>query len=207
MVRPLSLWTRIAAASALVFVTGCVFSAGPVHLRINTGGERYDDFVIEPVQEYARLHSSEMVRMDALVVASEEELTLPEFSTGWTFQTLLVSAYHPEFVYAWTGQAKTASGEMTLRPLEPQRWADFIEEHGEVGLRVVQNHLELLLASYVPAFEAGEPRKRLRRYLPGLRDLAQRARWLSKPSSRWRTEADARAEVEETLQAVSNMMQ
>lgn len=207
MVQSLSLWTRIATASALVFVTGCDFSAGPVHLRIDTGGERYDDFVIVPFQEYGRFHGSKMVLMDALIVASEEVLTLPEFSTGWTFQTLFVSTYHPEFVYAWTAEAKTASGEMTLRPIEPQRWAHYLEEHGEVGLNVIQNHLEQLLASYVPAFEAGEPRRRLRRYLPGLRDLVQRARWLSKPSSRWRTQADARAEVEETLQAISKLMQ
>lgn len=207
MIGTLSLRSLIAAASALVFVTGCDFSAGPVHLRIQTGGERYDDFVIEPVKEFSRFHSSEMVRMDALVVASEEELTLAKFSTGWTFAALFVSAYHPEFVYVWTGEAKSASSEMTLRPLQPQRWVDYLEEHGEVSLMVVQNHLELMLVSYVPAFEAGESRKRLRRYLPGLRELVQRASWLSRPSSRWRTEADARAEVQETLKAISELMQ
>ena len=58
-----------------------------------------------------------------------------------------------------------------------------------------------------PAFEARESRKRLRRYLPGLRELVQRASWLSRPSSRWRTEADARAEVQETLQTISELMQ
>ncbi len=85
---------------------------------------------------------------------------------------------------------------MTLRPLQPQRLVDYLEEHRGVSLRVVQNHLELLLVSYVPALEAGESRKRLRRYLPGLRELVQRASWRSRPSSRWRTEADARAEVQ-----------
>lgn len=207
MIGTLSLRSLIAAASALFLVTGCDFSAGPVHLRIQTGGERYDDFVIEPVKEYSRFHSSEMVRMDALVVASEEELTLAKFSTGWTFAALFVSAHHPEFLYVWTGEAKSASSEMTLRPLQPQRWVDYLEEHGEVSLMVLQNHLELMLVSYVPAFETGEPRKRLRRYLPGLRELAQRASWLSRPSSRWRTEADARAEVQETLKAISELMQ
>jgi hypothetical protein len=178
-----------------------------VHLQIQTGGVRYDDFVIQPTQEYGRFHSSKMVSMDALVVASEEELTLPKFSAGWTFQTLFVSAYHPDFLYVWTAEAKSASSEMTLRPLQPQRWVDYLEEHGEVSLRVVQNHLELLLASYVPAFETRESRKRLRRYLPGLRELVQRASWLSRPSSRWRTEADARAEVQETLLLISKSMQ
>jgi len=183
-------------ALALVAATGCDSSIGPVHLRIQTGGVRYDDFVIQPTQEYGRLHSSKMVSRDALVVASEEELTLPKFSTGWTFTTLFVSAHHPEFLYAWTAEAKSASSEMTLRPLQPQRLVDYLEEHRGVSLRVVQNHLELLLVSYVPAVEAGESRKRLRRYLPGLRELVQRASWRSRPSSRWRTEADARAEVQ-----------
>jgi hypothetical protein len=205
----LSLRSLIAAgtALALVAVTGCESSIGPVHLRIQTGGVRYDDFVIQPTQEYGRFHSSKMVSMDALIVSSEEELTLPKFSAGWTFQTLFVSAFHPEFTYVWTAEAKSASSEMTLRPLQPQRWVDYIEEQGEVSLRVVQIHLEQLLVSYVPAFEARESRKRLRRYLPGLRELVQRASWLSRPSRRWRTEADARAEVQETLQTISELMQ
>ena len=63
-----------------------------------------------------------------------------------------------------------------------------------------------MLLSYVPVFEAGESRKRLRRYLPGLHDLVERASWLSKPSSRWPTEADARAGLEEAFQAVSELM-
>lgn len=207
MTGTLSPRSLIAAASLLVFAAGCDFSAGPVHLRIQTGGVRYDDFVIQPFKEYSRFHSSKMVLMEALVVASEEELTLPKFSTGWTFATLFVSAYHPEFVYVWTAEAKSASSEMTLRPLQPQKWVDYLKEHREVSLMVVQNHLELILASYVPAFETGESRKRLRRYLPGLRELAQSASWLSRPSSRWRTEADARAEVHKTLEAISELMQ
>jgi hypothetical protein len=206
MVRLVSLRTLIAAASALVFVSGCDFSAGPVHLQILTGGVRYDDFVIQPMQEYARFHSSKMVLMDALIVASEEQLTLPKFSVGWTFQVLGVSVHHPEFLSTWTGESKSPNREMTLRPLQPQRWVDYLKEHGEVGLHVVENHLQVMLLSYVPVFEAGESRKRLRRYLPGLRELVQRASWLSRPSSRWPTEADARAEVQETLQAISELI-
>jgi len=212
-----------------VITAGCASSIGPVHFRIETQGVRYDDFVIEPTQEYGRFrietqgvryddfvieptqeygrfHSSKMVSMDALVVASEEELTLPRFSVGWTFTTLLVSAYHPEFVYAWTGKARSAGGEMTLPPLSPQSWADYLEEHGGVSLRVVDGHLDRILLAYVPVFEPGDPRKRLRRYLPGLRALVSRASWQSRPSSHWPTEAKARADVEQKLGAISALM-
>jgi len=151
--------------------------------------------------------ASVMVLMNALVVASEEELTLPKFSTGWTFTTLLVSAYHPEFLYDWTGKADSSSDELALSPLQPQRWVDYLDEHGEVSLFGVAGHLDHLLRSYVPAFEAGESRKRLRRYLPGLRKLVQRASWLSGDSRYWSTETEARADLQETLQTLSDLMQ
>jgi hypothetical protein len=188
-------------------VTGCVFEAGPAHLRIQTDGKRYDDFVIEPIQEYGRIHSSEMIVMDALIVASEEELTLPKFSTGWTFTSLLVSAYHPEFVYAWTGKADSSSDELMLSPMRPRRWADYLEEYGEVSMEVVGGHLDNLLRSYVPTFEAGESRKRLRHYLRGLGELVQRASWLSGDSRLWATETEARADMQYKLQALSDLMQ
>jgi len=194
------------ALSTLVLAAGCDFSAGPAYLRIETGGERYDDFVLEPVQEYGRIHSSEMVVMDGVVVASEEDLILPEFPVGWTFTTLLVSAYHPEFAYSWTGQADSSSDELVLSPIRPQRWEDYLEEHGEVSLSVVWNHLELLRISYVPAFESGEPRKRLKRYVPGLRELIQKASWVAADSRYWAAEDEARADLEEMLQALVDLM-
>lgn len=199
----------IAGASvlALGIVTGCESSIGPVSLEIETGGVRHDDFVIVPIHEYGRLHGSKMLSMDALVVPSEEVLTLPEFSVGWTFTTLLVSVYHPEFVYAWTGKAKTPDGDMTMPRIRPKRLADHIEEHGGISLLAVEAHLDRLLLDYVPAFEAGEPRRRLRRYLPGLRELARRASWQSRPSSRWPTEADARRDLDETLRDMADAMQ
>ncbi len=202
----LSRRSLILAASVVVFVAECDFSAGPAYLRIQTGGERFDDFVIEPVQEYGRIHSSEMVVMDGVVVASEEDLTLPEFPVGWTFTTLLVSAYHPEFVYAWTGQADSSSDELILSPLRPQRWTDYIEEHGEVSLSVVANQLHHLLIAYVPVFEAGEPRQRLRRYLPGLRELIRTASWVRGDARRWDTEDEARADLLETLETLADLM-
>jgi hypothetical protein len=194
------------AASILVLLAGCDFSAGPAYLRIETGGERYDDFVLEPVQEYGRIHSSEMVVMDGVVVASEEDLTLPEFSVGWTFTTLLVSAYHPEFAYSWTGQADSSSDELILSPIRPQRWEDYLEEHGEVSLSVVWNQLEHLRISYVPVFEAGESRKHLQRYVPGLRELIQIASWVPADSRHWATEDEARADLAEMLQALADLM-
>lgn len=207
MIAALALRALIGGAIPLVLVTGFFFSAGPAYLRIDTGGERYDDFVIEPVQEYARFHSSKMVRMETLVVASEEDLTIPEFATGWTFATLLVSAFHPEFLYAWTGKADSSSDALNLSPLRPKRWTDYLEEHGEVSLHVVANHLDLLLTSYVRTFEVGEPRRRLRRYIPGLRALVQKASWLSADSRYWRSEDEARADLERKIQSLSDMMQ
>ena len=197
----------IVATSILVLVTGCDFEAGPAYLRIQTDGKRYDDFVIEPIQEYGRIHSSEMVVMNPLIVASEEELTLPKFSVGWTFSSLLVSAYHPEFVYAWTGKADSSSEELILSPLRPRRWAHYLEEYGEVSMEVVGGHLDHLLRSYVPTFEAGEARRRLRRYLPGLGELVQRASWLSGDSRVWATETEARADLQDKLQVLSGLMQ
>ena len=205
-----SLFSRslIAAGTGLacVAVTACNSSIGPVHLRIQTGGVRCDNFVMEPVQEYGRLHGSRMVEMDPQVVASEEDLTLPEFSVGRTFTTLLVSAYHPEFVYVWAGEPKPSNGEMAMA-LQPQSWVDFLEEHRQVSLRRVESHLDLLQLKYVPVFEAGEPRERLRRYIPGLRALVESASWLSGDSGSWASEEDARADLQEKLQALLESMQ
>lgn len=190
----------------MIVAGGCDSSIGPVHLEIDTGGVRYDDFVIEPVQEYGGFHGSKMVSMDAMVVASEEALSLAEFRVGWTFTTLLVSAYHPEFTYVWTGQAKTRRSEMMLPALKPQKWSDYRDEHGEVSLRMVEAHLDRILLSYIPAFEPGERRRRLRRYLPGLHELADRATWQSRPSSHWANEAEARADLHATLQKISDSL-
>lgn len=99
---------QVLITSALLFLAGCGFETGPVHLRIQTGGLRYDDFVIQPVQEYGRFHGSKMVRMPPLVVASEEDLVVPKFSAGWTFQALLVSAYHPALRLSSRAMTSTA---------------------------------------------------------------------------------------------------
>ena len=207
MIGTLSARSLVAAASILAVVSGCVFDAGPAELRIQTGGVRYDDFVIVPVQEYGRFHSSEMVLMDALVVPTEEDLTLPKFKAGWSFMTLLVSGYHPEFAYAWTGKADSSSKELILSPMRTRRWADYREEYGEVSLMVAGGHLDNLLLSYLPAFEPGEQRLHLRRYLAGLRELVESASWQSGDSRIWATEAEARADLQEKVQALSDLMQ
>jgi hypothetical protein len=49
---------------------GCNSSVGPVQLQIKTRGVRYDDFVIEPTQEYGHKHGSKTVSMDAQIVAA-----------------------------------------------------------------------------------------------------------------------------------------
>ena len=60
--------------------------------------------------------------------------------------------------------------------------------------------------AYVPVFEAGEPRQRLRRYLPGLRELIQNASWVPGDARRWDTEDEARADLEGTMQILENLM-
>ena len=207
MTGSLALRMPLAAMAVVLAATGCEFRAGPASLRIDTGGERYTDFVIEPVQEYGWIHSSEMVRMPALVVASEEDLTLASFETGWNFTTLLVSAYHPEFLYSWTGKVDSESDDLILSPLRPRKWTDFLAERGEIGLEPVANHLEHLLGTYVPAFAPGEPRRRLRRYLPGLEALARAATWSRADTRRWATEAEAREDLARRLRALSEAMQ
>ena len=207
MIRIISRPLSIAVTTLMLVLPGCSFSAGPANFHIETGGVRYDDFVIEPIQEYGRIHSSDMVVMDPLIVASEEEMTIPPFSTGWFFTTLLVQAFHPEFVYSWTGKADSSREDLILSPLRPRRWSEYLEEHEEVSMQVVGNHLDQLLTSYLPAFEPGEPRSRLRRYLPGLRELLGRARWLAGDARYWATEAAGRAALEQKLQALDALMQ
>ena len=90
--------------------------------------------------------------------------------------------------------------------LRPQSWVDYLDEHGEVSMRMVEGHLDRLLLVYIPVFEAGESRRRLRRYLPGLHALVGRASWQSQPSSHWATEDQARGDLRETLQAISDSM-
>lgn len=206
MVRALCPRRLLTVAGAALLASACDFSAGPAYLRIDTGGERYTDFVIEPVQENGLIHSSEMVRMPARVVSTEEDLTLPAFETSWNFTTLLVSAYHPEFVYTWTGKADSSSEDLTLSPLHPQKWTDFLREHGRIALERVADHLDHLLLVYVPAFEAGEPRRRLRRYLPGLEALVRSASWSTGDARRWATASEARQDLARRLDRLSDLM-
>ena len=112
---------------------------------------------------------------------------------------------NPEAVGA-SSQADSSSEELILSPLQPQRWTDYIEQHGEVSLSVVANQLHHLQIAYVPVFEAGEPRQRLRRYLPGLRELIQNASWVSGDARHWDTEDEARADLLETLETLADLM-
>ncbi len=70
----------------------------------------------------------------------------------------------------------------------------------------IPSRMSLILAASVLVFVAGEPRKRLRRYLPGLHALIQKGRWVSGDSRRWATEDEARAELLETLQTLAELM-
>lgn len=187
-------------------LSGCDFTAGPAYLRIETGGVRYEDFVVEPVQEYGRIHSSKMVKMPGIVVASEEDIVIPRFSTGPLFSTLLVSVYHPEFMYDWTGQADSNSDELLMTPAQPRLWSDYIEKEGPPHMERVWNHLELISCCYVPAFDPGGPRQRLQRYLPVLTEIVARSKWQPGDSSRWPNEQAARAQLEAQLEALAGML-
>lgn len=186
---------------------GCDLAAGPAYLRIETGGIRYDDFVIEPVQEYGRIHSSEMVKMAGIVVASEEDIVIPRFTIGPLFSTLLVSVYHPEFLYDWTGQMDSNSDELVMSPVRPRLWRDYIENEGAPSMQRAWNHLELMSCCYVPAFDEGAARQRLRRYLPGLREIVANSTWQSGDPSLWPSEDAARADLDARLEAIAAMLQ
>ena len=191
----------------MLLCAGCDFTAGPAWFRIETGGVRYDDFVIEPIQEYGRIHSSDMVVMEPIIVSSETDLTIPPFETDWFFTTLLVHAFHPEFQYSWTGREDSSSDDLILSPLWPTRWSDYLAEHGEIRMEVLGNHLDQLLTAYVPAFDPGEPRARHRRYLHGLHLLREHAKWTDSDVRYWATEAAARADMERKLQDLEELMQ
>lgn len=193
----------------LAFATtlfGCDSTAGPAYLRIETGGVRYDDFVIEPVQEYGRIHSSKMVKMPGIVVASEEDIVIPRFATGPLFSTLLVSVYHPEFMYDWTGRTDSNSDQLLMSPVRPRLWSEFIEQEGPPNMERVWNHLELMSCCYVRAFDPGGPRQRLQRYLPVLTEIVAKSKWQSGDSSRWSSEEAARAQLEAQLEALAEML-
>ena len=181
---------------------GCVRSVGPLPLLIETGEVSREDFVIVPIQEYGRLHSSDMVPMKPMIVASGRELSIPRFTAGPTFTTLLVSVYHPEFVYTFTGDSQSG-GPITLLPVQPQTWDEYRAEHGNIPLRVVHAHLERLLLDYVPVFPEGEERARLRRYLPGLEELVGRAEWTrGDAGARWPAETDGRTALGDLLRQI-----
>jgi hypothetical protein len=190
----------------VLLLTGFFWSAGPATLWIETGGSPREDFVIRPVKEFARLHSSRMVPMASLVASSERELTIPRFSAGWSFQGLLVSVFHPEFEYAWNRADKSLGGELKLPVIRPRAWSELLAAEEGVALRHVDAHLDRLLGSWVPAFAEGPPRAALRRYLPGLRRLVEHARWHTGDASFWSDEAAARAALAETLDLLEASM-
>lgn len=197
----------LTGAGLLCLATGCSSWVGPVHLRIATGGARYDDFVIEPSLGYRRLHDSDVVVQPLLIVASEEDLNLPRIPKGGAnFSTFTVSAYHPEFVYTWTAESRPRGGVITLPLMTPQSWDDHLKQHGPVSMAVANSHLDRIQLRYLPAFEAGAARRRLQRYLPGLADFVAAAEMQRGDSSYWPDEEQARNALEEKLTAISRLM-
>jgi len=190
---PLSL-----AGMNLLLVVGC--TAGPVHLRIDTGGKRYQDFVVRPATRHGFLESSRTEWLEPIVVASEEELTLPRFDRGPTVSTYGVWVYHPEFATEYTGAEP--QGEMRLPPVRPRPWSEIAAEEGPLTYSRVAQHLSEMNEGWLPAFPL-ERRAGLARYLPGLRELAEGARMGSGDASRFETERAARGHLERQIESLA----
>lgn len=201
---PVSLAT---GTCVLVTMTACWTWVGPVDVRIDTAGQPVDNFVIEWAMIFARAHDSKFISKGSLIVASEEPITLGRSSAGPLFTGFSVSAYHPEFRYAYTIGGAERGGKVTLPPIRPQRWSDYLQAEGGVGFGKVKDHLERVLLAYVPAFENERERHKLRVYLPGLEELAAQASWSPGDSSRWPNETAARDALETELSRLSRSMQ
>jgi hypothetical protein len=197
----------LAASACLVLsASGCAPWVGPFHARIETGEAPVDDFVIVPGKLLARLHHTETVYLESRVVPSEREITLPRISRGPTFVGLVINAHHPRFRSAQSRVEPDSGGRVDLKPIRPVSWSAYLADGGVLDLERVYNHLYAMRAIYVPAFEAGEARRGLKPYLPGLVELAARAEVARGDLRRWGTEEAARRAIDDELAAISELL-
>lgn len=189
---------------ALLLTAGCVPWVGPVEVRIETGGVRQDDFVIHPAKMYGMIHSSTAKWLAPQVVSSETDITIPRSWSGLTFSSFHVHVYHPEYVPAFTGLSST--GRIVLPPVQLESWTSRLDSRG-VSVRTARMHLQRLRENWIPAFQPGQERTRLRRYLPGLEQLMARVTLQPEDLGLWSTIEAARADLDTDLRALADLMQ
>ena len=187
----------------LLLAAGCVPWVGPVEIRLETGGVRQDDFVIRPARMYGRIHHADAEWLAPQVVSSETDLTIPPSWCGVTFSSFHVYIYHPAFVTTFTGESKR--GKITLPPVPLKSWTSRLASHG-VSVTTARMHLKGLRENWIPAFEPGPARARLRRYLPGLEQLVARVTLEPEDLGHWVTIEAARADLDGDLRSLAEMM-
>jgi hypothetical protein len=193
----------VTGSMLLLLATGCVPWVGPVELRLETGGVRQDDFVIRPARIYGMIHSDDAEWLAPQVVSSETDLTIPLSWCGVTFSSFRVYVYHPAFVPAFTGESK--SGKITLPPVPLESWTSRLASHG-VSVTTARMHLKRLRENWIPAFEPGPARARLRRYLTGLEQLVARVTLEQEDLGHWVTIEAARADLNGDLRSLAETM-
>jgi hypothetical protein len=193
----------VVTGANLLLAAGCVPWVGPVHLRLETGGVRQDDFVIHPAKMYGRIHGADAEWLAPQVVSSETDLTIPRSWAGATFSSFHVYVYHPEFVPTLAGESK--SGKITLRPVRLESWTGRLDSPG-VSVTTARMHLKRLRENWIPAFEPGPARVRLRRYLPGLEQLVARVTLEPEDEGQWGTIEAGRTDLDSDLRSLAEMM-
>ena len=194
----------VASFLALQLTAGCVPWVGPVEVRLETGGVRQDDFVIHPAKMYGLIHSSRAKWLAPQVVSSETDLTIPRSWSGLAFTSFHVYVYHPEYVPTFTGLSST--GRIVLPSVPMESWTSRLDSSGVSG-RTARMHLQRLRENWIPAFQPGPERARLRRYLPGLEQLVARVTLQPEDLGLWSTIEAARADLGTDLKALADLMQ
>lgn len=189
------------AGVQVLLLAGC--SAGPVHMRIDTGGQRFDDFVIRPALRHGFIERARTEWLNARVVSSEEALTLPRFGSGPSVSTFAVWVHHPLFATVYTGQEP--GDEMRLPPVRPRAWSDIVDAEGPLTFSRVSQHLSELNEGWLPAFDESR-RAAPRVYVAGLEELVHGAQMGSGDWSRFESEAAARAHIESQLDRLMDKM-
>jgi hypothetical protein len=209
--RNSSLTPILVAVPICLLLIGCLPWVGPLSVRIDTGGVPYDDFVIQVGKHYGHGHGTDVKTLVPRIVSSGEDLTLGRMLAGPTLTSIAVVAFHPAFDHGWTMRARSFGSSVAFPAIRPVTWTEILENEGRVSMKKVYNHLESIRIYYVPAFPEEEHQK-LRRYLPGLRELVARARFLIGDLHKtdeldWFDDASARKDLVRSLEAIDSLLQ